>query len=203
MTQQSNDYQAQVLDLAKAKGAINARDLRNAGIPRQYLHRLQTRGLLERVARGVYVLPEADITEHHTLVQANRLIPGGVVCLITALRVHGLTTQNPSEVWLAIDHKSWKPDPETLPVRFVYMSGAAFEEGIQEHEMEGVNVPVFSPPKTVADCFKYRNKIGIDVAIEALTDYRRSPEYDSEALWQYAKICRVSRVMRPYMEAVG
>ena len=104
---------------------------------------------------------------------------------------------------LAVERKAWVPEPESIPIRFVYMSGPAFEEGVEEHEMEGVAVRVYGAAKTVADCFKFRNKIGVDVAIEALSDYRRSRGYDADALWYFAKVCRVSDVIRPYMEAVG
>ena len=190
------------LQLAHEKGAVTARDLREADLPRQYLQRLHDRGLLERVSRGVYTATNADVTENHTVVEATRRVPRGVLCLLSALRFHDLTTQNPFEVWLAIDHKAWAPRLDALPVRIVYMSGPALDAGIEEHEVEGVTLRVYGAAKTVADCFKYRSKIGIDVAVEALRDFRRRRDYDADALWSFAKTCRVSRVIRPYVEAM-
>lgn len=151
----------------------------------------------------MYVLAEADVSEHHTLVEATRRVPHGIICLLSALRFHDLTTQNPFQVWLAVERKARVPKPESIPIRFIYMSGLAFEEGIEKHMVEGVILHVFGAAKCVADCFKYRNKIGVDVAVEALFDYRRSQGYDADALWHFAKVCRVSTVMRPYMEAIG
>jgi predicted transcriptional regulator of viral defense system len=192
-----------VLRFVGSKGAVTGRDLEAAGYPRQYLQRLYERGLLQRVARGLYSLTDSDVTELHTLVEAACRIPNAVACLLTALRVHELTTQNPRDVWLAVRKNAWARKPESIPVRFVYMSGPAFDEGVDHHEIEGVTVRVFGAAKTVADCFKYRSRIGVDAAIEALSEYRRSTNYDADALWRFATICRVSRVMRPYMEAVG
>ena len=202
MTQEAPTSYDRVLQLAREKGAITARDLREAGLPRQYLQRLFERGVLERVGRGVYTAADADVTENHTLVEATRRVPHGVICLLSALRFHDLTTQNPFEVWLAIDHKAWAPEVDAIPMRIVYMSGPALDEGVEEHEAEGVTLRIYGAAKTVADCFKYRNKVGIDVAVEALHDFRRHPDYDADALWRYAKVCRVSRVIRPYMEAI-
>ncbi len=191
------------LEIARSKGAVTGADLGRAGIPRQYLHRLLERGHLVRAGRGVYVAWGADVTEHHTLVEAARRVPRGVVCLLSALRFHELTTQAPFEIWLAVERKAWAPTPDAIPVRIVRMSGRAFEEGVEAHEVEGVAVRVYGTAKTVADCFKYRNKLGVDVAVEALREYRRSRAYDADALWRYAKVTRVSAVIRPYMEAVG
>ena len=192
-----------VLRIARSKGAITAADLECEDLPRQYLQRLYKKGMLDRVGRGVYALPGGEITEHHTLVEASSRVPKGVACLLTALRVHDLTTQNPYEVWMAVERKSWVPQPDSIPIRFVYMSGPAFSEGVEDREIEGVQVRVFGPAKTVADCFKYRNKIGVDVAVEALSDYRKSRYYDADALWAFAKICKVADVIRPYLEAIG
>ena len=125
------------------------------------------------------------------------------MCLLSALRFHGLTTQAPSEVWIALDPKAWKPKADGLPLRVVRMSGKALVEGVKEHQIEGVMVRVYNPAKTVADCFKYRNKIGLDVALEALRDYQHKLRAGRDDLWRYAKICRVARVMRPYLEALA
>ena len=198
-----------LLDLARARGVVRSKDLAPLGIPRQTLARLHRRGALDRVGRGLYTLAGADVTEHHTLVEAARRVPHGVVCLLSALRFHDLTTgdgtspQDPSSVWIAIEGKARRPDPESIPLRVVYMSGEAFTNGVETHEVEGIDVRVFSAAKTVADCFKYRSRVGLDVAIEALKDYRRSPVFDADALWRYAQVCRLSTVIRPYLEAVA
>lgn len=137
------------------------------------------------------------------MAHAARLVPGGVVCLLSALRFHDLTTQNPFEVWMAIDRKAWRPRPEHPPLRLLFLSGAALHEGVEEHDVDGVPVHVFSVAKTVADCFKFRHKIGIDVALEALRAYRRTRAKQMEAVWRFAEVDRVTRVMQPYLEAIG
>lgn len=190
-----------VVALAARRGIIRPRDLTAAGIPRGWIYRLHKRGLLERVGRGLYRLPGADLTASHTLAEAARRMPKGVVCLLSALQFHQLTTQLPHEVWIAIDVKAWKPRTGGLPARVVRFSGEALTAGIEHHDIEGVDVKVYTPAKTVADCFKYRSKIGLDVAIEALRDFVRERRGSMDELWRYAKICRVANVMRPYLEA--
>jgi len=192
-----------VLEIARLVGILRPRDLQAYGIPREYLRRLHARGLLERVGRGLYVLPDADITEHHTLAEVAKKVPGGVVCLISALRFHDLTTQAPFDVWFAIGEKARRPKIEYLPVRYVRFSGLAFTEGIEEHQIEGVAVRIYNPAKTVVDCFKYRNKIGLDIAIEALKDCRRQRKCEIDQIWHYAMICRVANVIKPYLEAIS
>lgn len=193
----------QVLELAQAMGVVRPRDLDAHGIPRIYLTRLVRRGLLERVGRGLYSLPDAEVSEHRTLAEAAKQVPHGVVCLLSALRFHELTTQNPFEVWMAVHHKAWAPRSDGPPLRIVRMSGAAFDSGVETHQIEGISVRVYGPAKTVADCFKFRSKVGLDVALEALRDYRRSYPAGIDELWRYAKVCRVSGVIRPYLEALG
>jgi len=136
------------------------------------------------------------------LAAASARVPHGVVCLLSALRFHEMTTQNPAELWLAIDRKARVPAARDLPLRIVRFSGKARLKGIEEHDIDGVKVPIYNPAKTVADCFKYRRKIGMDVALEALRDCWRSKRCTIEDLWRYAAICRVTNVMRPYLEAV-
>ena len=187
--------------LLRKGGILRSRDLAAHGIARQYLRRLQERGLLERVGRGLYRLPTAEATENHSLAMACKQVPHGVVCLLSALRYHGITTQAPHEVWLAIATTARRPRPGELPLRFVTFSGKALAAGIEEHTIEGVPVRVYGAAKTVADCFKYRNKIGKDVALEALRDYRRKYRAGMDELWRFAKICRVANVMHPYLEA--
>ncbi|MGH7151936.1 MAG: type IV toxin-antitoxin system AbiEi family antitoxin domain-containing protein [Planctomycetota bacterium] len=191
------------LGVLEERGIARSRDLERAGVSRTQLRRLLDRGLLERVGRGLYRSPEAPLTERSDLAQAARLAPGGVVCLLSALRFHDLTTQNPFEVWLAIDRKAWRPRAKHPPLRFVYLSGAALRDGVEEHDVGGVAVRVFGAAKTVADCFKFRNKIGTDVAVEALRAYRRAHPKKLEDVWRFAEVDRVTRVIRPYLETVG
>jgi predicted transcriptional regulator of viral defense system len=200
---QGMDRTQQILEIVGEAGVLRPRDLDAHGIPRIYLSRLCERGLLDRVGRGLYVLPDADVSEHHTLAEAGKRVPHGVVCLLSALRFHGLGTQSPSEVWLAIGNKAWRPQVDYPPLRFVRFSERTLEAGVEEHSIEGVLVRIYNPAKTVADCFKYRNKIGLDVALEALRDCRRQRRCTNDELWHYAKICRVANVMRPYMEATA
>lgn len=190
-----------VARVIRRAGIARARDLERAGISRTGIRRLCERGLLERVGRGLYRLPGAPLTERQDLAETARRVPGGVVCLLSALRFHGLTTQNPFEVWLAIDRKAWRPKVAHPPLRLFYLSGRFLESGVEEHEISGVPVRVFSAARTVADCFKYRNKIGIDVAVEALREYRRVHPKRLDALWKFAELDRVTRVIRPYLEA--
>lgn len=194
--------EAKVLTLARKAGVLRPRDLVTYGIPRVVLSRLRLREVLKRVGRGLYVLPGSDLSEHHTLAEACKRVPHGVVCLLSALSFHGLTTQSPFEVWMAIDFKARKPRVETPPLRIVRFSGHALTYGVEQRRVEGVPVRVTSLAKTVADCFKYRNKIGLDVALEALREYRRKRK-SLDLLWRAAEVCRVASVIRPYLEALA
>lgn len=190
-----------ILALAAQQPLVRSRDVEARGIARESLLRLYRSGALDRVSRGVYSLPESPVSEHHSLAVAATRVPRGVICLLSALRFHGLTTQDPHEVWMAIDFKARKPKLETPAMRVVRFSGSALTEGIEKPVVEGVRMQVYSPAKTVADCFKYRNKIGVDVAIEALRDALRSRKATVDQVHHFAKICRVANVMRPYLEA--
>ncbi len=201
--QPPTDRTQRVLEMTRQAGVLRPRDLDAQGIPRIYLSRLCERGYLSRVGRGLYTIANADISEHHTLAEACKRVPHGVVCLLSALSFHGLTTQAPSRVWLAIDSKARQPKVDYPPMRFVRFSGRTLEAGADEHVVEGVVVRVYNPAKTVADCFKYRNKIGLDVALEALRDCLSQRKCTNDDLWRYAVICRVANVMRPYMEAMA
>lgn len=188
--------------LARGKHVLRARDLDEIGIPRNYLLRLVHRGTLERIGRGLYAVPNADITEHQSLLEAALRVPNGVICLLSALRFHGLTTQAPFEVWIAIDRKAWKPRIASPLVRVARFSGLALTSGVSLHKIGGAQLRIFDPAKTVADCFKYRHKIGRDVALEALRDCYRQKKATVDQIWEAAKVCRVSNVIRPYMEAL-
>ena len=191
-----------LVELVRRTGMVRPRDLKALGISSNYLWKLHRRGVFERLGRGTYALRGAEVTENHSLAEACKRVPHGVVCLLSALRYHGLTTQAPSEVWLAIGHRSRGPRLDALPLRVARFSGRALTEGVEEHEIEGVRVRVYSPAKTVADCFKYRNRIGRDIAVEALRDCRAQRKCTNDELWRYAKVCRVTHVMRPYLEAI-
>jgi predicted transcriptional regulator of viral defense system len=192
-----------VLSIVRKSGILRPRDLAGHSIPRTYLQRLEERGLLVKETRGLYKLSDAEVTEHHSLAEACKRVPHAVVSLLSALQFYELTTQAPPEVWLAIDRKARAPKEGGQPTRLVRMSGKALTVGIEEHLIEGVNVKVYKPAKTVADCFKYRNKIGLDVALEALREYRQKYRSGMDELYRFAKICRVERVMRPYLEALA
>jgi len=191
-----------LIDLVRNQGLIRPRDLAPLGIPRVSLTRAVRRGQLERIGRGLYGLPGRPVSAHGVLAEVASRVPKGVVCLLSALRFHGLTTQAPFEVWLAIENKAIAPKLDYPPLRIVRFSGAALTEGVEEHVVDGVTVRVTCVAKTVADCFKYRNKIGLDVALEALREAWREKRMTSEDLWRYAKVCRVANVMRPYMESL-
>ncbi len=191
------------LKLARRRQGVTARELAAAHIHRQVLSRLVESGEIERVARGVYRLPEHPLTENYGLAMASAVVTHGVICLLSALQFHGIGTQLPSEVWIAIDRRARRPALKYPPLRIVRYSGAALTEGVESHRIEGRTVRVYNVAKTVADCFKYRNKIGLDVALEALREARRAKQASADALWRYAKINRVANVMRPYLEAVA
>jgi predicted transcriptional regulator of viral defense system len=191
------------VEAVRRLGLARPRDLTRLGLRREYVQRLTERGALVRVARGLYAVPDAEISAHRSLVEVARVVPAARVCLLSALRFHELTTQAPPEVWVALDVHAWRPRRTPFPVRTVYFSGAALTAGVEVHKIDGVPVRIYSAAKTVADCFKYRNKIGTEVAVEALKDYLKKYRRGVDALWRFAKICRVANVMRPYLEAAG
>ena len=193
---------ARVLHIAHVLPLVRSRDVETRGIPREYLLRLYRQGLLRRAARGVYALADASVNEHHSLAVVSKIVPHAVVCLLSALRFHGLTTQDPHQIWIAINNKARRPSLETPSLRVVRFSGKALTEGIGTHTIEGVPVRVYSVAKTIGDCFKYRHKIGIDVAVEALKDALRHKRTTIDEIHRFAKVCRVDRVMRPYLEAI-
>jgi predicted transcriptional regulator of viral defense system len=190
------------LELARRVSGVTPRELAEAGIHRQVLTRLVHEGRIERVARGMYRLAEQPITEHHGLAVAATAVPQGVICLLSALQYHGIGTHLPSEVWMALDRRAWRPRLAYPPLRIVRYTGKALTEGVERHTIEGRAVKVYSVAKTLADCFKYRNKIGLDVALEALRDAWRRRRFRMEELDRFAAICRVQRVMQPYLEAL-
>ena len=192
-----------ILDLAAERGLIRPRDLTERGLPTVALTRLVRQGRLQRVGRGLYALPDRPVSEHNALTEVARKHPQAIVCLLSALRFHDLTTQSPFEVWLAIPNKARAPKMDYPPLRIVRFSGAALTRGVEDHVIDGVPVRVTSVARTVADCFKFRNKIGLDVALESLQEAWRAKRASMDELWRYATLCRVANVMRPYMESLS
>jgi predicted transcriptional regulator of viral defense system len=193
----------QVIQLAREQGILRPSDLKIHGISRMTLQRLYERGELLRSGRGIYVLADSEPTENLSLAEACKRAPNGVICLLSALRFHSLGTQNPHNVWLAIPQKARRPQIEYPPLRIVRFSGPALSEGMEEHRTSDGLIRVYGVAKTVADCFRYRNKIGLDVSLEALRECRRERRATTDELWHYAQVDRVSTVMRPYLEAIG
>jgi len=189
-----------IIKLTKKHGFIRIRDVKAAGLHPEYIRRLVKADKLVRDGRGLYRLEGMEVSENHSLAEAAKRVPNGIICLLSALRFHDFTTQLPREVWVAIDVKARVPKQSGISLRIIRSSGNALTKGIEEHMIEGVKIRVYSPAKTVADCFKFRNKIGLDVAIEALRECRRGRKATMNEIHKYATICRVANVMRPYME---
>jgi predicted transcriptional regulator of viral defense system len=190
------------MQYVRRKGIVRPRDLEALGIPREYLLRLYRQGKLSRTARGIYTLPDAAVTERHSYAEVAKRVPEAVLCLLSALTFHELTTQSPAAVWIALGKGARKPAILSPSLRVVRLTEPSLSEGVEKHTVEGVSVRVYSAAKTVADCFKFRNKIGLDIAIEALKDCLRQKKATVNDIYHYAKICRVSNVIRPYMEAL-
>jgi predicted transcriptional regulator of viral defense system len=191
-----------IMQYIREHGMVRPRDIETIGLPREYLIRLHRQGKLNRSGRGIYTVPDANVTERHSYAEVAKRVPEAVVCLLSALAFHEITTQSPPSVWIALRKGARKPVLLSPSLRVVRLSGPSLTEGIENHQVEGVPVRVYSAAKTVADCFKFRNKIGLDVAIEALKDSLRQKKARINEVYRYAKICRVSNVIQPYMEAL-
>jgi predicted transcriptional regulator of viral defense system len=191
-----------LISLAAKKQILRAKDVFALGIPRNYLPRLVQKGVLRKIGHGLYASNSSPVTEHLSLIEAECKVPKGIVCLLSALQFHKFTTQSPHQVWMAIDVKAWTPRMTSPPIRFVRMSGPALHFGVKEYPVRGGTLKVYTPAKTVADCFKFRNKIGTDVALEALRECRRLKKASMDELWAAAKVCRVANIMRPYLESL-
>jgi predicted transcriptional regulator of viral defense system len=185
-------------------GALTrTRELEYRGYTRPHIRALVARGVLEQISRGLYRVAERAPNEHFTMLAVTARVPQAVICLLTALRFHEIGTQSPHEVWIAIDRKARKPRLAGLPVKVVRFSGAALKAGVEDRLIGERKVRITSPARTVVDCFKYRNKIGLDVALEALREAWHAKRATSDELWRYAKVCRVANVMRPYLESLA
>lgn len=203
MKTQADKNRPNPLSIIRRMGVFRPSDLEPRGIVRNELYRLVRQGVVIREARGIYVADDHPRTAEHTLAQVAKRVPAAVFCLLTALRYHELATQSPAEVWIALPEKARRPRLDYPRLRVARFSGKALTEGIEIHHHEGVEIKVYSAAKTVADCFKYRNKIGADVAVEALRDFSRQCRGDATRLARFARICRVARVMQPYLDAIG
>jgi predicted transcriptional regulator of viral defense system len=192
----------EALELIRHLGVVRPRDLDRHGISRSRLYRLVKKGLVLRQARGVYTAGDHAPTADHALAQVAKRVPSAIVCLLSALRFHQLTTQLPHQVWIALPKSARRPSIDFPPLRVVRFTGRARTAGVEVHGIEGVEVRITSPAKTVVDCFKYRNKIGLDVALEALREAWRERRITIDEIDRFARICRVERVMRPYLEAL-
>jgi predicted transcriptional regulator of viral defense system len=196
------DATSRVLRLARGRGFVTRREVALAGVHTQALSRLVRAGALERVARGRYRLPDAPITENHGLALVAAAVPTAVICLVSALAFHGVGTQLPHEVWIAIDRRARRPAVEWPRLRVHRFGGEALSAGVEVHRLEGQPVKIYGVAKTVADVFKYRNKVGLDVALEALREAWRARRFTMDEIHRYARLCRVERVMRPYLDAL-
>lgn len=183
------------------RGMLRMSQAVEAGVHRNTLYSMLDDGIIERMTRGLYRLVDTTPLGTPDLVTVSQKIPRGVICLISALSHHGLTTQIPHEVHVAVTRNSEPPRLEYPPIRVFRFSGDSFSEGIEVVAMDGIPVRIYNQEKTLADCFKYRNRIGMDTAMEALRLYKERGRVDVESLLRYAKICRVASVMRPYLEA--
>ena len=191
-----------LLELVRQRHIVRPHDLDAAGIPRNYLSRFVLRGELRKLERGIYTAADLPASEHISLLEVSRRVPKAVICLLSALRFHEIGTQAPHEVWIAIEAKAWAPRFNSPAIRVVRFSGDAFLFGVQEKQVSGGTIRVYSPAKTVADCFKFRHKIGMDVALEALRASYRQKKASMNELWEAAKVCRVANVMKPYLESL-
>jgi predicted transcriptional regulator of viral defense system len=191
-----------VIKLFRRKRVVRPKELERIGVSAVYLNKLYREGILERPSRGIYTLKDAKVCEYQTLIEACKRVPLGVVCLLSALQFHKITTELPFEVWLAINVRARRPEGDLPPLRICKFSKAALSYGVEKHKIGGVTVKIYSPAKTVADCFKYRNKIGIDVAIEALRAVWSKKKASMDELHKASKVCRVANLMRPYLETL-
>lgn len=189
--------------LLAERGMVRLREFVAAGIAEETVARLVRRGIVIRLSRGLYQLAEAKPDIARSMAEAAKLIPKGVICLISALQFHNLTTQLPSHVWMAIGRTAWKPSVSYPPIRFVRFGERSLNAGIEVHTIEGVPVRVYGVAKTVVDCFRYRNKIGTDVALEALREALRKRRCSANDIWKRARDLRILSVIQPYLEAAA
>ncbi|MDD2816317.1 MAG: type IV toxin-antitoxin system AbiEi family antitoxin domain-containing protein [Thiotrichaceae bacterium] len=192
-----------IIQLAHQKGVIRTCDAQYAGVPNGVLTRMTEQGQLEKIMRGLYRLPTTAISEHESLMTVAAKVPQANFCLLTALQFHELTTQLPSQVWIAMPRGSHIPKFDYPPLKMIQCSEDSYSEGVEIFEYEHVKLKIYNIAKTIADCFKHRNKIGIETALEALKQARAQKRVTADELWHFAKICRVTNIMLPYLEVIG
>ena len=193
---------ARILELAHRQRLLSAADLRSHGWSPQLLLKLHRTGQLQRVARGLYSLPDSEITEHQSLVEVCRRVPKAVVCLLSALQFHEIGTQLPHDVWISLPEGTQTPAIDYPSLRIVRLRGAAYSEGVETVMEHGSAIRIYSVAKTITDCFKFRHKVGLDVALEALKEAWRQGKLNLDEVTRYATINRVARVMQPYLETI-
>ena len=198
----SQTQRERLIELFESMPILKSRDIVEHDIDAKTVQRMVESGEVQRIARGIYARPDLEPGSHHTFVEAQMIVANGVVCLLSALSYHEIGTQTPRRVWIAVPRGARLPKTTDHPIKAVTFSGEAFTAGIEEHEIEGFTVHVYSAAKTVADCFKYRNKIGTDVAVEALRETLQTRKANANEILHYAEICRVRNVMMPYLESV-
>ncbi len=184
------------------KRLVRTKEMESHGISRVQLRQLVDRGVLRKAQRGLYTAQNAPIHEHESLAEVAARSPKAIICLLSALRFHELTTENPSDVYVMLPMGTQRPHISNPQLAVFWAAAPAYEAGVEEHLLAGVAVRISSPAKTVVDCFKYRNKVGITVAVEALRDAWENKKVTADDLWKYAKLCRMNNVMRPYFDSI-
>lgn len=191
-----------LLRIIRRRGIIKSSELARLGIARKYLSTLENEGLLVKQGRGTYALSDLNITERSSLALACKAVPSGVICLLSALQFHNIGTQLPTSVWLAIPTRSHRPEVSYPPLNLCEFSKSMHDNGIERYFENKVEIRVYGKAKTIVDCFRYRNKIGLDVCIEALKDYLIKSDASIDELMHYAAMCRTSKIILPYIEAL-
>ena len=199
----TSTQRTQALELLGARSLMRLKDFVAHGIGPETLARLVRDGVVVRLARGLYQLADGGVDARRTLAEATALVPKGIICLVSALQFHGLTLQMPSSVWMAIERTAWRPRIDYPPIRYVRFTGTALSEGINRHRIEGVEVAITDPARTIVDCVRDRAKVGIDVAMEGLREGLRQRKATSDQLWRYAMKARIWSTMKPYVEATA
>lgn len=203
LTMRADTHTQRILELAKKHGIVRSLDLDIIGAPRVALTRMTLSGQLEQVGRGLYRIPGSMGSEAESLTLVANIAPKAIFCLLTALQFHGLTTQLPRQVWIAMPRGSHSPQMSYPPIKMVQFGAEAYSAGIEIHVRDETQLRVYSVAKTVVDCFKFRHAIGVDVAVEALREAQAQSKLYLEDVWRYAQICRVANVMRPYLESLA
>jgi predicted transcriptional regulator of viral defense system len=198
----SQTQRERLIELFESTPILKSRDITEHDIDAKTVQRMVERGEVQRIARGIYTRPDLEPGSHHSLVEAQMIVENGVACLLSALSFHEIGTQTPRRIWIAVSRGARLPKITDHLIKVVTFSGKAFSAGIEDHDIEGLAVRVYSAAKSVADCFKYRNKIGTDVAVEALREALQTRKTNANEILHYADICRVRNVMMPYLESV-